>query len=240
MMDCTHYRRALMAQPYDPDPALPEHRQSCSDCNLYTERLLRFESQLQRAMRVALPSGAEVLPPRLGSPRAVPRSTAYRRGWLAMAASVLLAAGVAGGLWLSVPGRSLAADVVTHMAGEPEAWRRTDVPVPDHALQDVLHDSHLRLAAGPGIVSYAASCGFRGHHVPHLVIQTESGPVTVMVLVNERASKMVQFDEQGYRGVIVPVPGHGSLAVLTRGAAVDPAAIDRIAHQVLDSIVWTG
>jgi Protein of unknown function (DUF3379) len=239
MMDCTHYRRALMAQPHDPDPALGAHRESCRECNLFTERLLRFESQLGRAMRVALPAVAQGLPQRFGSPRPAPRLP-YRRGWLAMAASILLAAVVAGVLWLSVSGRSLAADVVTHMAGEPQAWRRTDEPVPGPALQAVLRDSHLRLAAGAGIVSYAASCGFRGHHVPHLVIQTESGPVTVMVLVHERASKPVQFDEQGYRGVIVPVPGHGSLAVLTRGAAVDPAAIDRIAHQVQGSIVWTG
>lgn len=157
-----------------------------------------------------------------------------------MAASMLLAVVVAGGLWLSVPKSSLAADVVTHMQGEPDAWKRTDVPVPAPALQDVLRDSHLRLTAGAGMVSYANSCGFRGHQVPHLVIQTESGPVTVMVLVHEQVSKPVQFDEQGYRGVIVPVAGHGSLAVLTRGRAVDINAVQHIASRVLDSIVWTG
>ena len=240
MMDCSHYRRALMAQPHDPDPALREHRESCSDCNLYTQRLLRFEYQLERALRVALPAREDVLPLRTGSPRSASPSPVYRRRWLAMAASVLVAAVVAGGLWLGVPSRSLAADVVTHMAGEPQAWRRTDVPVPSPALQDVLRDSHLRLAAGAGVVSYAASCGFRGHHVPHLVIQTESGPVTVMVLVHERALKPVEFDEQGYRGVIVPVPGHGSLAVLTRGEATDLATVERLAHRVFESIVWTG
>ena len=159
-----------------------------------------------------------------------------------MAASVLLALVVGGGLWLSVPKSSLAADVVTHMAGEPQAWRRTDVPVPSPKLEDVLRDSHLRLAneSGTGIVSYANSCEFRGHRVPHLVMQTAAGPVTVMVLVHERASKPMQFDEQGYRGVIVPVAGHGSLAVLTRGAATDIKTIEAIARRVLDSIVWTG
>ena len=239
MIDCNHYRRALMAQPHDTDPALREHREGCHDCNLYAERLLKFESRLERAMRVALPARADSPPLHLGSRQPAPRSTVHRRRWLALAASFLLAAVVAGGLWLSVPGRSLAADVVTHMAEEPEAWRRTDVPVEGPALEAVLNDSHLRLAAGPGIVSYAASCGFRGHHVPHLVIQTESGPVTVMVLVHERASKTMPFDEQGYRGVIVPVAGHGSLAVLTRGKAVDPSAIERIALEVQGSIVWT-
>jgi len=248
MMDCTHYRRSILADPRDPSPELRLHRESCHDCRQYTERLLRFESRLERALRVDTPAQPQaqtpltdrVVPLRAKSPPSAPRSPAFRKGWWAMAASVLLAFVVAGALWLSVPGPSLAADVVTHMAGEPEAWRRTDVPVPAPALQDVLRDSHLRLAADAGVVSYAASCSFRGHQVPHLVMQTESGPVTVMVLVHESVPKSVRFDEQGYRGVIVPVAGHGSLAVLTRGPTVDTKSVEHIADRVLDSIVWTG
>jgi len=88
------------------------------------------------------------------------------------------------------------------------------------------------------LVSYASSCAFRGYHVPHLVIQTASGPVTVMVLVHEQVVRSKRFDEQGYRGVIVPVAGHGSLAVLTRGETVDFAAVEGIARRVQASIVW--
>ena len=156
-----------------------------------------------------------------------------------MAASVLLAVVVAGTLWVGSPGSSLAADVVTHMGGEPGAWLQTPVPVPDAELESVLKDSRLRLNDGAGVVSYAASCKFRGHHVPHLVIQTESGPVTVMVLVHEGAQKPVRFDEQGYRGVIVPVAGHGSLAVLTHSSTTDIKTVELIAAQVLDSITWS-
>jgi hypothetical protein len=238
MMDCAQYRRSMLADPHDPDPLLREHRATCHDCNLYSERLLHFESRLERALRVALPPDA-VRP----AAKVVPlRSPASRRRWLAMAASVLMALAVAGGVWLSAPGPSLAADVVSHMREEPQAWRRTDVPVPGPQLEAVLRDSHLRLVTGTGagMVSYASSCLFRGHHVPHLVMQTEAGPVTVMVLVHEHVSKPVQFDEQGYRGVIVPVAGHGSLAVLTRGPATDVKTIEAIAHRVLGSIVWTG
>jgi hypothetical protein len=252
------YRRTMLADPHDPDPGLSEHRRTCPECSLYTERLLHFESRLERALRVPVPakgsaagtdsaaradmalrSGRVVPFRRRPSQRPAAGRVPYRKGWLTMAASMLLAVVVAGGLWLSVPGPSLAADVVTHMKGEPQAWKRTDVPVPTTALQDVLRDSHLRLAAGAGVVSYARSCSFRGHQVPHLVIQTESGPVTVMVLVHEHVSKPMHFDEQGYRGVIVPVAGHGSLAVLTRGQTTDINAIRHIAARVLDSIVWT-
>jgi Protein of unknown function (DUF3379) len=256
MMRCADYRRSMMVDPRDLDPQLREHRESCHDCQVYTERLLRFESRLDRALRVAVPAHAEtpaqtdadfqgdstasvlLLPEK--SPAQVRRSPVYRKGWWAMAASVLLAVVVAGALWLSVPGPSLAADVVTHMAGEPDAWRRTDVPVPSSELQDVLRNSHLRLATGAGMVSYASSCAFRGHRVPHLVIQTASGPVTVMVLIHEQAAKPLRFDEGGYRGVIVPVQGHGSLAVLTQDSTTDSKAIEQIAARVLDSIVWTG
>ena len=246
MMDCTRFRRSLMADPHDPDPELREHLKSCHDCNPYAERLWRFESTLERALRLPLPAHAaapsfdRVVPLRAKRPQSALRHPAYRKGWLTMAASVLLACVVAGGLWLSVPRSSLAADVVNHMKGEPQAWRRTDVPVPSAALQGVLRDSHLRLGAAAGVVSYASSCAFHGHQVPHLVIQTESGPATVMVLVHEHVTKPVQFDEHGYRGVIVPVAGHGGLAVLTRGPDADVSSVERIAHRVLDSIVWYG
>ncbi len=260
MMDCTLYRRTIMADPHDPDPELAAHRESCPECNLYTERLLRFESRLEHALRVpvaaptdsaanagmAAPPDAQasrsgrVVPLRRKGPPPAAGRVPYRKNWLTMAASVLLAAVVAGGLWLGVPRSSLASDVVTHMGGEPQAWKRTDVPVPGPALQEVLSNTHLRLGDSAGVVSYAASCEFRGYRVPHLVIQTASGPVTVMVLVHEPVSKPTRFDEQGYRGVIVPVAGHGSLAVLTRGEAVDMQTVEHIAHRVLGSIIWTG
>jgi hypothetical protein len=124
------------------------------------------------------------------------------------------------------------------MAGEPGAWRKTDVPVPDAELNAVLRESKIRLAPAAGPVSYASSCYFRGHDVPHLVVQTASGPVTVMVLVHESVSGLTQFDEQGYRGTIVPIPGHGSVAVLMRGQSVDSAELARIAARVSDSITW--
>jgi hypothetical protein len=239
MKDCAAYRRSMLADPNDLDPQLLEHRDGCHECTRFTDQLLRFESRLSRALRVTLPAAQPAMQPAVPLRAGTAPRVAYPKSWLAMAASVLLAAVVAGGLWVAAPGSSLAAAVVTHMSEEPGAWRQSDVPVPDSELQNVLQDSHVRLAAGAGLVSYAASCAFRGHHVPHLVIQTQSGPVTVMVLAHESVQKPVRFDEQGYRGVIVPVAGHGSLAVLSRGSSMDDKAVELIAAQVLDSIAWT-
>jgi hypothetical protein len=235
MMEHAHYRAAILADPHSTDAELLAHREACAECRAYTEQLLKFESRLERALRVDIPAKADVLPferKRAAAARAP-------RGWMALAASVLLGAAIVGGVWLTLPQASLAAAVVAHMAGEPEAWRRTDVAVPNSELSDVLKDSKLRLKPDAGVVSYASSCAFRGHRVPHLVVQTASGPVTVMVLVHESVRQPTQFDEQGYRGTIVPVPGHGSLAVLMRDPDIGAGEIAGIAKRVEDSIVWT-
>ena len=176
MIDCADYRRAMLADPRDAAPELRAHLEDCRECPAYTERLLRFEGRLERALRIERSR-------RSGTPfRARPR---VHRGWLAMAASVLARAGGGGRLWLAAPHPSLAADVVAHMAGEPEAWARTDEPVPAPELEPVLRDAHMRLKPDGGHGELRQSCLFRGHHVPHLVVQTDLGPVTVMVLVHD-------------------------------------------------------
>jgi len=235
MMEHTQYRLAIMADPHNADAELRAHREACDECRAFTEQLLKFESRLERAMRVDIPSKADVLP----FARARPHAPSAPRRWLALAASVLLGAAIVGGVWLSLPQPSLAAAVVAHMAGEPGAWQRTEA-VPQLELADVLKDSKLRLRPAAGIVSYASSCAFRGHQVPHLVVQSAAGPVTVMVLVHESARQVTPFASEGYRGTIVPVPGHGSIAVLMRDSGIGADEIQRIAAQVEAAIVWTG
>jgi hypothetical protein len=234
MTDCTEYRRSILADPHDANPELKTHLDGCRECLEYTARLLRFEQRLERALRVGVPEqGASKL-------RASPRpALAAPRRWLAIAASVLVALTVAGGLWLVAPGPSLAADVVAHMAGEPQAWARTDIAVPSPELAGVLRNAHMRLDPRAGLVSYARSCLFRGRVVPHLVVQTEMGPVTVMVLVHETVAQRSSFDENGYRGVIIPEQGHGSLAILARDEDADPQAVERISARVRAAIGWT-
>ena len=239
-MDCTEYRRSALVDPQGASAELRPHLETCAECAQFTERLLRFEATLVRAMRVDVAvRGDNVVPLRAAKSSSGLGPLAPGQRWLALAASVILGIGVAGGLWLAIPGRSLAADVVKHMAGEPNAWARSERAVADADLRKVLRDSHLRLRYGGGIVSYASSCVFRGHQVPHLVVQSANGPVTVMVLTRESVPKAQQFNEQGYRGVILPVTGHGSLAVLTRGPAAGAAMVEKIAANLLGSIVWT-
>jgi hypothetical protein len=232
-----------LAEPSNDDAGLRLHLSTCPECTRYAEQLLRFEGRLGLALRVEvnprLMEHRVVTPLRAARPRGERAWDPPHRRWLAAAASVLLGTAVAVSLWLAAPGRSLAADVVKHMAGEPNAWARTDAPAPEPLLDKVLTASHVRLKASAGLVSYASSCSFRGHTVPHLVVQTDLGPVTVMVLTHEELRRAMRFNEQGYRGVIVPVHGHGSLAVLERGPEMDIKAVEGVAVRVLGALDWT-
>ncbi len=244
MMDCAQYRRALLRDPRDPDPLLRAHCAHCAACARFTDRLQRFEGRLEGALRVSIdasvlaPSG-----PAAGSPRAGRspwmRARSGHRSRLALAASVLLGVFVAGGLWLALPRSSLAGDVVAHMAEEPQAWARSGQAVAPAKLDAVLQNTGMRLAGTAGLVSYANSCGFRGHNVPHLVVQTDGGPITVMVLVHESVARPTPFEEAGYRGILLPMAGHGSLAVLSKGAELSAADLAAIAGRVRAAIVWS-
>ena len=129
-------------------------------------------------------------------------------------------------LWLLRPADTLAHDLVAHVQGEPDSWVSTRV-VDAHVLEELLHKAGV---SGSSLtsqeVTYAHYCFFRGHFVPHLVLHTTQGPVTVIVLPDEHVSRRETFSESGYAGVIVPAP-HGSLAVLSRGTA----SVDSLAEQ---------
>jgi hypothetical protein len=250
MSACTDYRRALLSDPRGLAAELAAHARECADCAAYGERAARFEARLAGALRLncADPAAAGAAPDAVGEVIPLRRDAARRAGtappvrvrWFAVAASFAVAAATLGVLWIAAPRTSLAGDLVTHMAGEPAAWRVTDTAVTAAQLRAAVLNAHMRLGPGAGVVSYASSCEFRGQLVPHLVVQDQSGPVTVMVLVHESVKTPVEFDEQNYRGVILPVPGHGSIAVLTRNQAVDQAAIERIAARLESAIEWTG
>lgn len=222
-MNCSDVRFALEADPGTTDEGVAAHLHQCSECAGYARELQAFDRSLRSALEVPVPPA---LPIALDS--VVDLRPARRRsfvGQLALAASVAAVAVVAGLLWVSFPRTSLAAAVVGHMAHEPTAWSTTR-PLPASRVEDVLGRRDVSLRPGAVDVTYAQACWFRGRFVPHLVVQTSSGPVTLMVLTHEPVIARSAFEEGGYHGVLVPAP-HGSLAVLGRGDTDVAAAAAR-------------
>jgi hypothetical protein len=234
-MNCNDARFALAADPRSDDPTLLEHLERCASCAAYAGDMHEIDRRLRDALaipapEVDLPSGPY---PAAAIPTA-PGGGLARRGTtrrFALAASIAGVAVLAGLLWAGFPRESLASAVVGHMAHEPDAWSVT-TPLPAADLEKVMSRSNVRLEGGLPDVTYANSCWFRGRHVPHLVVQTPDGPVTVLVLPEEPVDKAISFDEGGYRGTLVPAR-RGSIAVLARG----DADIARVAGRALAAII---
>lgn len=228
-MECLEFRRAAGADPYHLDAEAVAHRDACPRCAEFLRQTLALDEKVLAALRVPVPEvGARPVRP---TGAVLPRVD--RRRWLALAASIVGGVAIGSLLWVSSPRESLATALVEHMDHEPEALASAN-PADPSRVERVLERGGIRLKPGIGTVSYASTCPFRGRRVPHLVVQTEAGPVTVMVLGNEKVETPVRFDEQGYSGTIMPA-GPGSIAVV--GPA--HANLDHVAAQVLAAVEWT-
>ncbi len=220
-MTCDDARLLIGADPGATTPELEEHLATCAACARFREEMRALDAEIRRALE---------RPPDTVRPRSARPSRTWRQ-W-ALAASVVLASFAVLAVWLLRPSDTLAREVVAHVQAEPESWLATQ-HVSAQDIGQALRGAGVALDVTSDRVMYAQSCWFRGHYVPHLVIQTARGPATVLILRHEQVRARRSFHEAGMTGLIIPAE-HGSIAVLTRGAG-DPADI---AGHMQDEVHW--
>jgi hypothetical protein len=216
-VNCLEFRRHVGAEPFSTDPAVAGHRAGCAACARHQDELQAMDRLLGRAMRVDFQEGSD------------PSS----RRWWAMAASLVAGVLVAATLWVSWPAPTLAAEVIGHALHEPGAWTMTRELAPE-AVAEVLDPGGARLREEAGPVTFAKRCFFDGHWVPHLVVQTDAGPVTVFLLSHRDVAAATRIDEQGFSALVLPAP-QGSIAVVGRNVT----GIDAIARQIFNAVEWS-
>jgi anti-sigma factor RsiW len=239
---CASVRDALAAEPDRRTPELEAHLASCPACARYAHEMAALDGRLLQALRIEVPPArpldlqATVVPLPVRPAPARAGSTVRR---FALAAALTGVAVLAGLTWTLFPRETLAGDVVEHMAEEPEAWAADAPPAPPATVAYVLARSGVALAAGAApTVTYAHSCFFRGHYVPHLAVRGPGGPVTVLVLRAERVTARREFTGDGYTGVLVPAR-EGALAVLARaGRPLADDELDRVAAEVAAAVSY--
>ena len=62
-------------------------------------------------------------------------------------------------------------------------------------------------------MSYAGECVVNGQTGLHVVMQSETGPVTVIVMPGQQLAAMEAFESSGYQGELLPVKG-GVVAIV--------------------------
>lgn len=218
-MNCEQARLQIGAEPAASPADLEDHLRDCAQCRQFREEMQTLDTNIRRALE---------RPPETA---ASPTMAATWRPW-ALAASVLLAMLAVLSVWLLRPSDTLAREVVAHVQDEPESWLAKE-HVDARGINDALRGAGVSLDITSDRITYAQSCWFRGHYVPHLVVQTPQGPVTVMILRNQRVSGRRTFHEAGMSGVIVPAP-QGSIAVVARGGA----DVGGVATQMQQDVHW--
>ena len=214
---CVHVRLQIGGDPHNLPPDVVAHLATCAECTRFREETLMLDGRLRAALELPLPQfrKAAAAPP-------------VRR--FALAASVVLALLLAGGFWVLRPQTALAHEVVDHVLDEAGSWDKRQL-LPASEVANTLRTAGITLDASLPVV-YAYPCPFRGHRVAHLVVQTENGPMTVMLLVHETVSKRTEFSENGLHGVLLPART-GSVAVLARqGEEVPEALVGKIVSAV--------
>lgn len=234
-MNCEDYRQAIGADPsFDGGES---HLGDCAACQSYRKEMLELEQTINRALSLDVP---DLKLPELpdvdtGNVVALPKRRMTPPVWLALAATVVLAAFV--GIRMTGVGNdydSLGDQLLAHLDHEPYALRVTDVAVSDTRLASVVPANVAEMDHSAGLITYAQTCRINGHDVPHLVIQGERGPVTILLMPHEQIDAPQSVVGDSVNGVILPV-GEGSIAIFGER----DEALDRIEEQVRKSVTWS-
>jgi Protein of unknown function (DUF3379) len=221
-VNCEQARLLIGAEPRSGAAELAAHLAACPACAQLRDEMLAFETRIEQALQQ---------PPDLARVRPQRQAPKWRE-W-ALAASVLLGMAALLGVWLLRPSDTLAHDIVAHVQHEPDSWLSAQ-QVNAQGIGDALHGAGVALDLTSDKITYAQSCWFHGHYVPHLVVQTAQGPATVLILRHEQVPGARNFHEAGLNGVIVPAAaGRGSIAVLAHGGGVEA-----VARQMQQDVRW--
>ncbi len=239
-MNCEEYREAIATDPSFDGGA--GHLNECAACQLYRNEMQALDQKIGRALAIDVPQLQMPDLPELSTSKSDNVTTLRKRSraplttptWFAMAATVVVAALLGVRLiGTGIEHESLADEILAHLDGEPFALRVTDVAITDERLNTVVPADIAHMGHSAGLITYAQTCPIGGNDVPHLVIQGERGPVTILLMPEENISEPQRLSGENINGVILPV-GNGSIAIIGER----DERLDRIEESVLKSVAW--
>ncbi len=235
-MNCDDYKQAIGADPSFDGGA--GHLSECQSCQDYRRDMQALDLKIGRALALDVPELAMPSLDDVDTGKVValePRRRVAMKTWYSVAATVALAAFI-GFRYIPDNGPaylSLADEVLAHVKHEPEALQVTDRMISDDNLNEVVPASIANTGHLSGLITYAETCPISGHDVPHLVIQGEHGPITIMLMPNEKISAAISLNDENSHGVILPV-GDGSIAIV--GSREEK--LEDVQMQILQSVTW--
>ncbi len=234
-MNCIDIRNQLLADPGSQDHAIRSHLNDCADCSRFANDLLVFESDLNRASKVEVPEGLAsriLLRQRLAAEK-----NRRKKYGMATAAAFLLSFTVVISSFFSfnlgdVDSQTLEQVVLQHI--NDELYHLQDHKnLSVQQVNSVLKNHGNQLKALPGrTINYAGACPIRNNQGAHVIVGSDSGPITVLFMPGEFIESRSHLKDKRFQGVIVPT-GHGSMAIV----AEDPQQIEQLERELAAQII---
>ncbi|MEM7082155.1 MAG: DUF3379 family protein [Pseudomonadota bacterium] len=242
----------MVADPGNLSDELRDHLARDDDSRALHEAVVEFDEAMRAALDVDVPeglgnldallardsaqdtSGQNVVPLRKPATASTPIEPRSNKPLFALAASLLLGVGALFGVQLGKISTDLPEAMVAHVDHEPHLLSGDWSTVPAFHVQSVLNRGNVSLKGDIGTVRHAGLCSFRGNNVAHVVVQSSNGPVTLMLLPDEKTRGIQSFEEEGYSGVLIPV-GDGSIAIIGN----DEQSTEEVRQNVTDKVAWT-
>jgi len=225
-MDCEQFIEQTCTDPAYTDAALQTHESECPACAAWAARARAAEALIHAALRF------DVARIRAEPPRGV--------AWGSLAAAAIAGFTVWFGLAAERQGSTgeLISEVLAHWDHEPAALLPGERAVSESSLEDVLAGeatidlTALGLAAA-GQLTYARKCIVAGQWMSHLVVQSGSGPVTILLAPQHSVDVVfpIEHAERRLGGGLFPT-GTGAIAVFGEGDAANAALARRIAATI--------
>ncbi|HEX6260097.1 MAG TPA: DUF3379 family protein [Woeseiaceae bacterium] len=242
-MNCNKYREAIAADPSESFHGGAAHAAGCDACSRFRQEMRALDERISRALEIDVPPFRMPELPHVGSAGAGvanlrrPLRSMSLPLWAGLAAAVGLVAVLVTAIPQRDPVRQqLVEEIMAHMDHEQESRQVTSVPVAARILHEVVDPEVARMDRGVGLITYAMSCVINGRTVPHLVIQGNTGPVTLILLPEETIDGSITLSGENVHGVLLPV-GSGSIAVIGQREE-QLGEIDTIGQKLARSVEW--
>ncbi len=202
-MDDLEFRRRLYADPQDTDTQLEQCAAQDPEKRALQSELKELDKSLHQALNIDVPEGLSeklILQQSLVEFKQRKRRT---RTHLALAASIAFAFGVSFTLYQQPGPINMEQHALAHIYHELGSLEKSTRDINLTKVNTKLASFGGQFNELPSTVTYAKYCDFNGQKSMHLVLQTDTGPMTVFIVpAKNQFTTDSYFSDQRFDGAI--------------------------------------
>jgi len=227
---CMGLRREKLADPKRLSPAGSTHLSECPTCRRFAQGIDALELKTAQVLNVPVPEGL--------ADRVLLRvHRGEKRPWRfwAMAAAFVLSFGIGMVQWQPRPHTDYAMFAIEHVMHEPESFSTHRLADPSR-FRLVMANFGGTVKAPIGKVTYMRLCPVPNGTGWHIVLETEAGPATLLLIPGkEIGGDVLEAKFGGLTARALP-GGQGYYAIV----AATPAIVDAVEKLMKERVSWRG